>query len=377
VTEDRPRRKLVMAIIVVATLIGLLAVFAVWAKRQALETDSWVETSSELLEDEDIQQAVAGFLVDTLFTNVDVEAELQERLPPQFQSLAGPAAGAVRQLADRAALEALGRPRVQQLWEDANRAAHETFVDVVENDTDSDVNLDLNTIVSDLGSRVGIDIADRLPPDAGQIQVLQEDQLSAAQQAVRTFKTVGYIVAFGALLLYALAVYLAEGWRRQALRATGFGFIVIGIAALAIRGFAGDMLVDSLAATAASEPAVNSTWSIGTELLKGIGVGMIAYGVVIILGSWLAGPGEWAQSARRTITPVLRDRAIGYSVLLVIVLLVFWWAPTQGTQRLIPSIVLILLMVAGFEALRGQALRDFPNETFETLQQRWRQRRAT
>jgi hypothetical protein len=376
VTEDRPRRKLVMTIIVVTTLIGLLAVFAVWAKRQALETDSWVETSSELLEDDDIQQAVAGFLVDTLFANVDVEAELQGRLPPQFQSLAGPAAGAVRQLADRAALEALQRPRVQQLWEDANRAAHETFVDVVENDTDEDVNLDLTTILDDLGSRVGIDIAERLPPEAAQIQVLQEDQLSAAQQAVRTFRTVGYVLAFGTFLLYALAIYLAEGWRRQALRATGYGFIIIGIAVLAIRGFAGGLLVDSLAATAASEPAVSSTWSIGTELLKGIAVGMIGYGVVIILGAWLAGPGPWAQSARRSLTPVLRDRVIGYSVLLVIVLLVFWWAPTQGTQRLIPSIVLIVLMVAGFEALRAQALRDFPGETFETLQARWRNRRA-
>jgi hypothetical protein len=376
VTEGRPRRKLVMTIIVVTTLVGVLAVFAVWAKRQALETDSWVETSSELLEDDDIQQAVAGFLVDALFTNVDVEAELQNRLPPQVQSLAGPAAGALRELADRAALEALGQPRIQQLWEDANRAAHETFVDVVENDTDEDVNLDLTTILDDLGTQVGIDVASRLPADAGQIEVLQEDQLSAAQQAVRTFRTVGYVLAFGTLLLYALAIYLAEGWRRQALRATGFGFIIIGIAVLAVRGFAGDLLVDSLAETAASEPAVASTWSIGTELLKGIGVGMIGYGVVIILGAWLAGPGPWAQSARRTLTPVLRDRVIGYSVLLVIVLLVFWWAPTQGTQRLIPSIVLIVLMVAGFEALRAQALRDFPNETFETLQARWQNRRA-
>lgn len=376
-TEGRQRRKTVVTLLVVATLVGFLAVFAVWAKRQALETDSWVETSSELLEDEDIEQAVAGFLVDALFTNVDVEAELQERLPPQLQQLSGPAAGALRELADRAALEALSRPRIQQLWEDANRAAHETFIEVVEDDTDEDVTLDLNTILEDLGSRVGIDVAGRLPADAGQIEVLGTDQLSAVQQAVRTFRTVGYVLAFGALLLFALAIYLAEGWRRQALRATGFCFILIGIAVLAIRGFSGDLLVESLAETAASEPAVESTWSIGTGMLKGVAVGMIGYGIVAILGTWLAGPGEWARSARRTITPVLRDRAIGYSVLLVIVLLVFWWAPTQGTQRVLPSIVLIALMVAGFEALRAQALRDFPDETFETLQQRWRNRRAT
>jgi hypothetical protein len=376
VMEGRPRRKTVVALIVVATLIGVISVFAVWAKRQALETDTWVETSSELLEDHDIQEAVAGFLVDELYTNVDVQGELSKRLPPQFQALSGPAAGALRELADRAALEALSRPRIQQLWEDANRLAHETFIEVVEDDTDEDVTLDLNTIVEDLGSQVGIDIADRLPADAGQIQILGTDQLSAVQDGVRTFRTVGYVLAFGTLLLYAVAIFLAEGWRRQALRATGFGFIAIGIAALAIRGFSGDMIVESLATTAASEPAVNSTWTIGTELLAGVAWAMIGYGVVFILGAWFAGPGEWARGARRTITPVLRDRVIGYCILLVIVLLVFWWAPTQGTQRLIPSIVLIALMIAGFEALRAQSLRDFPDETFETLQQRWRRRRA-
>jgi hypothetical protein len=97
-TEGRPRRKTVWAVLVLATVVGFLAVFAVWANRQALETDSWVETSTELLEDEEIQAAVAGFLVETLFTNVDVEAELQEVLPPQTQALAGPVGGALRHL---------------------------------------------------------------------------------------------------------------------------------------------------------------------------------------------------------------------------------------------------------------------------------------
>jgi hypothetical protein len=49
----------------------------------------------------------------------------------------------------------------------------------------------------------------------------------------------------------------------------------------------------------------------------------------------------------------------------VITLLVFWWAPTQGTERLVPSLILIALAIAGLEALRLQALRDFPNETWQ------------
>jgi hypothetical protein len=54
----RPHRKLVFALIALAAVIGFLAVFAVWAKRQLLETDTWTETSTKLLEDEDIAAAV-------------------------------------------------------------------------------------------------------------------------------------------------------------------------------------------------------------------------------------------------------------------------------------------------------------------------------
>jgi hypothetical protein len=144
---------------------------------------------------------------------------------------------------------------------------------------------------------VVIDATSRLPADAGQLQVLGADQLSAAQTAVRILRAVGLGMALAALALYGLAICLAQGWRREALRTSGFSFIFVGVLVLAGRSFAGDQLVDSLAATAASEPAVSATWSIGTDLLKGIGWAMIGYGVVIVFGSWLAGPGSWAERA--------------------------------------------------------------------------------
>ena len=61
-------------------------------------------------------------------------------------------------------------------------------------------------------------------------------------------------------------------------------------------------------------------------------------------------------------------------MLAAIVLLVFWWNPTEGTSRIVPSLVLIALLVAGFEALRAQALRDFPEETMDDLKARWSER---
>ena len=127
----RRRRKTVLTLIVVASVIGFLAVFAIWANRQLLETDTWVDTSTKLLEDDEIRTQVANTMVDALYANVDIQTELQGALPPRLQPLAGPAAAGLRQLSLRLANQALERPRVQQLWEDTNRNMHEQLIAVV------------------------------------------------------------------------------------------------------------------------------------------------------------------------------------------------------------------------------------------------------
>jgi hypothetical protein len=370
-------------LIVLATVIGFLAGFAVWVNRQALETDNWVDTSGKLLEDEEIQKAVSTFMVNELFTNVDVEQRLQQRLPPQAQALAGPAAGGLRELADQLALRALQNPSVQQLWEDANRAAHEQLLEVLSGggttvSTESGVvTLDLHALVAQLGTQVGIDVASKLPPDVGQIEILKSDQLSLAQDIADSIRPLAIALTALALALYALAIYLSRDHRREAVRAAGLGFIAIGILLLITRSLAGNAVVNALASTEAVRPAVTNTWAIATSLLAGIGTAMIGYGVVILLGAWLAGPSSLAMELRRGITPGLRDRRVAYAALALILVLVFWWNPTQGTSRLSTSVVLILLAIAGLEGLRVQAVRDFPNENWDDARARWRERLAT
>jgi hypothetical protein len=365
------RRGAVYALVIIASVLALLATFAIWANRQALETDTWTETSTELLEDEDIQTAVADFMVDELYANVDVQAELQQKLPPRLQPLAGPAAGALRSVSDRLADEALQRPRVQERWEDANRTAHEKFVDVVVHGDEGEVNLDLGTIVGDLGSQAGIDVSSRIPPEAAQIEVLPEEKLSAAQDIVKLLRALAIVLTVLTFALYGLAIYLAQGWRREVLRTIGFAFIVVGVAVLFARNLAGDAVVDSLSSTEAVKPAVSSTWEIGTSLLAAQGSGLIFYGLVILLGAWLAGPRGLARDARRAITPILERRPIAYSALLLILLVLFWWSPTPGFERLPTALLLIALLVVGLEFLRHQAIRDFPDETWEGASERW------
>lgn len=378
----RRLRRTVPAIIVVGTLVGFVAVFAIWAKRQLLETETWTETSSELLADAEIQDAVATFLVDALFSSVDVEAKLASALPRELKPLAGPAAGGVRELADRAAHEAVKNPRVQGLWEEANSKAHAKLLTIVEDESDfvtqddGTVSLELGTVVEQVGSSVGVDVTGKVPDEVSQIKVLEGDQLEEAQDLVTLLRDLAYGLTALALALYGIAIYLARGWRREALRACGFGFVAIGVLVLVGRSLAGGAVVGTLATTAAVEPAANSTWSIGTSLLYAGGVAMVGYGIAIIAGAWLAGPGSMASAIRREITPVLRERVVGYAVLLAIVVLVLWWSPTEGTRRLVPSLILLALLMIGFEALRRQAIRDFPDDDMARARERWRGRLA-
>jgi Short C-terminal domain len=376
---ERKHRKTVVAILVVATLVGFVSVFAVWTKRQLLETNTWTDTSTKLLENKDVQAAVAPFLVDQLYANVDVQAKLAKALPPRLQPLAGPAAGGLRELANKLALEALARPKVQELWSQANRNSHALFLELINGGTNAlatsggAVTLNLGTIVGQLGSSLGVNVSGKLPPSVAQIQLVKSDQLSTAQDVVKAVKDLSIILPLIALILYALAVYLAQGWRREAVRAWGISWVVIGILVLAAHAVAGNAVVDSLASTEAVKPAVSATWDIATSLLRDGGIAMLLYGVVIFLAAVLCGPLGIAQRARRNLAPLLRERWSAYLVIAVIVVLLVWWAPTAAFQRLLPSLVLFGLLIAGVEALRHQTNREYPDETWETMGERWGQ----
>lgn len=354
--------------IVVASVIGFLALFALWANRQLLNTDNWADTSSELLEDDAIRGQIALFLTDQLYANVDVEQRVREVLPPRAAPLAGPAAGGLKQLAEKGAKALLGRPVPQRLWEEANRRAHRQLLAVLEGGTDTvstsngEVTLDLKSLLGQTQSRVGVGgrAASALPESAAQIKILKSGQLSAAQDAVQVLKTLAFVLVLLTLGLFALAVYLARGWRREALRACGFGFVAMGIGALVARELAGGEVVDALATTAAVKPAVESTWAISTSLLVQASVAAIAYGVVIVVAAWLAGATSFATRVRARLAPWLREPRIAYGAVTLIVLLLVAWGPTPATRRPLAVVLLAVLLLLGMRALRRQTALEHP-----------------
>jgi len=383
----RAHRRLALALIVVASLLSFLAIFALWANRQLLNADNWADTSSELIANDDIRTQVATFMVDEVYANVDVQSELEQAFeqllrPGTASALAGPAAGGLQTFAEQRLDNLLARPRPQQVWEEANRRAAARLIAIVEggdsdvvSTTGGEVTLDLKALLGETQRNLGVGgrVQERLPESAAQIVVLRSSQLELAQDLVSLLKAVAIVFVVLALGMYALGIYLARGWRREALRACGIGFLFAGAAALVARSLAGNAVVDALATTESVQPAADAAWSIGTSLLVQAATATIAYGVVIVLAAWLAGPTAWAVAVRRALAPYLREPRFAWGAFGVIVLVLLAWAPTPAFRQPILALILIALLALGVEALRRQASREYPNATRELSFRRMRE----
>ena len=103
---------MVGSLIAAASLVLILSVLALWIRRVVLDSDGYNTTTAQLLEQPEIQQALATNLVDQLYANVDVATQIQPLLPEQAQPLAAPAAAALRDYADTRSRAPAGlRPR--------------------------------------------------------------------------------------------------------------------------------------------------------------------------------------------------------------------------------------------------------------------------
>jgi hypothetical protein len=375
--EMRHRVK-VRILVVLASVLAFLAIFTSWIDRQALDTNQWVDTSGKLLQDKEISDALATYSVDQLYANVDVAANLKKRLPPDLQPIASPAAAGIREFATKAAQQAFQSPRVQQLWQDANRVAHRELVSILEdrNDVVSSQNgkvvLDLRPIVFQLADRIGLKKQAKqaiqtgqekgvLKPNFAQLEVADSQQLDGARTVVKLIRGLAWLFMLGTLALFALAAWLARGRRWVVVLGYGLGLIASGLAAIAIRSALKGVFVDSLAKTEAASVPAQHAWDIATALLHSIAVSVIIFGLLFVVASFLASPASSAISIRRALAPNLRDRpGVVWSIFGAAALLAVIIWPPDGTRQLVLTLLLMVLAAAGLEALRRKTAREFP-----------------
>ena len=370
---SRGRRRLVRVLIVLGSLLAFLSVFAIWTERQALDTGEWVNTSGRLIQNSKVREAVSNYLVDQLYENVNVEKELSEKLPGDTKELAGPISGGLRQVAGSGAEKVLESSTAQELWKSANKTTHEQLLEVLEekegtlSTEEGKVSLNLGSLITNLASQVGIgaNLAEKLPPDAGQITILRSDQLKTAQDIVVAIKGLALVLSLLTFLCFGFAIYLSRESRWVTVLYSGIGLVAAGFAVIVFREVAGGIVVGQLVNEESVKPAAEAAWSIGTSLMTSIATTVIIIGVLFGIAGWLASPTGSARSTRRAIAPVLREYpAYVYAGLAVIVGIYFLSAPTQNLRSFLTTLVIAGLAAFGIHELRKQAAEEFPDASY-------------
>jgi hypothetical protein len=361
----RGRRFGVATLLVLGTLLTTAFGLGLWAQRQALDTDNWVDTSAQLLEDEEIRVALGNFVVDRLYSSEAVEQRLEEVLPPDLQRLAGPAAAGLKELARRNAPRVLGTAAALNAWEAANRRAHETLLAIVEGDVgERAISLNLGELIEEVASGTGLPTSavERIPPNVRNLQIASGGQVEDVRQWLDLFKTLVWVLLGLSLACFAGAIALARDRRRMVLN-VGACLMFVAVALFAIRSLAGQALVDALAEAPNAHDVADDAWKIATSLLVDVAQGSFLLGLFVVLGAWLAGEGRRATAVRRFGAYPLREHAgAAWATLGVLLLLLVIWGPVPWTQRPISILIFTAATIAWLAWIRRRTLVEFPDE---------------
>lgn len=288
-------------LIVVGSLLVPISVLSVWLDRTITDTDRYVETVSPLIRDADIQAAVERRIEQALYARVDLQAEVQSLLPDRAAALAGPITAGVRNLVSELIHKVVTSDKVAQLWDDANRAAHEQVVEVltVSNGKKGVVTLDLTDLLKQVQARLvdaGVPFLGNLSVPEVKLDVLQSDTIAQVQQAFNLFDKLAGILPWLTFLVLGAGILAAPDRRKGFVHAAS-GW-VIGAALLLVGVAIGRQVYMGALPTGASVPANETFFLTITRFLRGSGRMVLVFGLVLLLVAILTGPGGAAVRFR-------------------------------------------------------------------------------
>jgi hypothetical protein len=168
----------------------LVSMIANWVQTEVLDSGQFANNTEEILQNKDVQEQLSIFAVDQLYANVNVQAQIQQKLPPPAQPLAAPVTAATRQLATNVAKTALASPQVQNLVATAINGAQQRFVSLIDDKgrfvstQGGVVTLEYGSFVADLATRLGVD-----PSTISQIQAFIQQYSTELKQRLTTIQS--------------------------------------------------------------------------------------------------------------------------------------------------------------------------------------------
>ncbi len=320
-----------VALVVLASLLGIVSVVSRYVRSELLDTDRYVETVAPLASEPAVQDAVGERVTTEIFTRLDVQEVAEDALsrltelgaPEVVTGLAAPLADQVESFVEERVNEFLASPEFAELWEDANRTAHAEVKAVLTGETgdvvsveDGVIRVDVGPVVSAVRDRLvdrGLDLASNIPDVSATFTLVESQQLESAQRYVRILDDVATLVPFVALAVAAAAVLVSPNRRRGLLMAAlgiGLGMVALALALALVRAW---YLSNATGEVLPTDAAID----IARTLLAPLRLAMravLVLGLVVAIGAFLAGPSgpaRWLRSLGGRVRAATRSRLEG------------------------------------------------------------------
>ncbi|HEY6596291.1 MAG TPA: hypothetical protein VI011_19635 [Asanoa sp.] len=310
------------ALLLVAALLGGLAVVAVYLRGQVLDTNTYVSTVAPLITDPPVRQAVADRLTDEIVTRTDVQGlatDVARRLtaegaPDRINQLVGPAVSGVRSFLNQQIYSLLGTSQFQAAWELVNRQAHDGVVTVLTGGQGQAVSSSGTTVTVDVGALLtaakqalaaqGLSFVSRIPDVSIQYQLVNSTELPKLRRYADILDGAATWLPFVALALLIAGVLVAPNRRRGVL--TGFAMLaVVAGLLLAVLAIGRSYYLGHLPDQIRSPDAAASVLDTVTRYLIAALQALLVLSLILVVGAWLAGPSAPATAVRRLGNKVL------------------------------------------------------------------------
>ena len=306
-----------VAIMVIALVLTVTSIVAVFARNQILNTDRYVATMAPLATDPVIQAAISNRISNEVLARVDLKGLATQATdwltsqgaPDAVKSLVGPAVNAAESFVRSEISKIVHSSQFATIWDAANRAAHSALVAVLTGAKTGAVVSSGDTVSINLGPLLaavkqqliadGFGLASKIPAVSAQFTIFESDKLPKLRSTVRLLNDVATWLPWITLAIIIGAVFTAPN-RRRGIILAGL-FIALGL--LITRGvihFIAESAIDDLPPTVQSPEAVQHVLTIVLRNVRtAVNFFALIFGLAAVF-AFLFGPSRFSTGLRKT-----------------------------------------------------------------------------
>jgi hypothetical protein len=378
----RLRRAGLVLLLVLGCVLAAASAAAIWTRATVLNTDRYVNTMAPIARSPAVQNTVAQKLNTAITSRVDFGGLAREVLPDRADILAPAIESGVESAIQSRINDFVHSPRFLELWDNANRRAHERVVGLLTTGKSGRLKLEGNTVYLDLSAAVervkqGLRdrgftrVADAIPSTVnGQIALLSSGSFERARGGINRIERLSILLPILSILCLIGHVLLSESKRRGVLRAA-LGLTFTGLLLLAAIGIGRTLYLDAINQAVLPRQAAEDIFdSLIVALRSAIRIGVLVTLVLAALALLAGKPLRVAVEtgvprAKATVaqlrahpgTSWLADHraAVQWGIVLFGgIVLVAWNNPTAGVVLLDAALIGVAVWLVGALARSGR-----------------------